>query len=315
MSSKISTYAHSNWHVKDNSLTSINAPNVNITKEIVDVNSYTTSNLIEASLKKLNVPIGGDFHIHCDAPPGSGLGTSSAVNVALVGALWEGLGKSKEYPLEMNETKKKIAELAYDIERNDLGVKGGYQDQFAASFGGFNWIEYRINGTIHISPLRVSNRFKRELESRILLCYTGKTRDSGNIQEGLKKSMAAGSNTEHLHKIKEYAHNMKEALETEDVTAFAKWLHLSWMEKRNCAKGISNPFINELYETARNNGAIGGKVSGAGGGGFMYFIVEHPIQKIRIFEALEKVGVKHGAEVGQLPVVFEEQGVYSWRGK
>ena len=315
LSATISNYAYTTWILSDELKTSISAPDIRLKKQIEDLSLYENSNLIEATLKKMKVGIGGEFQIHCDAPPGSGLGTSSAVNVSLIGAVWEGMGFSIQNPFNMRDTKYKIASLAYDIERKEMKIKGGYQDQYASSFGGFNWIEYRKDGSVHVSSLNVSKSFKNELQSRLLLCSTGKTRLSGNIIEEQQKKTISGENIEFLHKIKEIAYQMKEALENEDIDEFAKLLDKSWQQKRNVAEGISNPFLDNLYETAIRNGAIGGKVSGAGGGGFMYFIVKHPIQKIQLFKELQKVGIDYDIVINKLPVRFEDKGVYTWRAK
>ncbi len=315
LSAAINVYAYATWKKQNNSITKINAPDVQLKKKIENLSLYENTNLIETTLKKLKVPIGGEFCIHCEAPPGSGLGTSSAVNVALIGVIWDGTGRGIASPLNLASTKYDIANLAYEIERKELGIQGGYQDQFASSFGGFNWIEYRKDGSVHVSPLRVSNSFKNELQARILLCFTGKVRVSGKLQDELKKNLEKKQNVECLHKIKEYAYKMKEALEKEDIDEFARYIDLSWQEKRKVSDGVTNEFLDKIYDTAKKNGAIGGKVSGAGGGGFMYFIVKEPIQKLTLLKELQKVAIDYETTISKLPVRFEDRGIYTWRAR
>lgn len=254
--------------------------------------------LVRAVVRKMGVPSGFDLFLHSDAPPGSGLGSSSTVVVALIGLLRHWLRR----PL----TDYEIAELAYTIERVDLGISGGRQDQYAATFGGFNFIEFHGN-TVIVNPLRIPAETINELEYRLLLCYTGVTRLSANILS----TQIQGYVTQQadvvaaLDNIKAIAVAMKNTLLLGQLDDFGSLLNEGWQNKKQLASPISNAYIEELYETARKQGALGAKISGAGGGGFL--LVYCPFdRKHRIAEALEAAG---GTIV---PFGFAPHGLQTW---
>jgi len=241
---------------------------------------------------------GLDFFIHSDAPPGSGLGSSSTMVVTLIGLFkqWRRL------PL----TNYDIAELAYHIERKDVGIRGGMQDQYAAVFGGFNFIEFTASAVI-VNPLRVDPVILNELSYHLLLCYTGKTRLSANI---LTTQVDAYVRREEdvinaMDELRTIAISMKNALLRGHLAEFGSLLHEGWINKKRLAQQITDPHIDELYDVARKNGALGGKILGAGGGGYMLLYCEFDKKHI-IAEKLEKLG-------GQVVKFdFDYHGLQTW---
>jgi len=255
--------------------------------------------LIKAVLNHFEVAEGFDMLLHCDAPPGSGLGGSSTVMVSIIGAVSEWLKK----PLSQYET----ARLAYVLEREELGFAGGKQDQYSAVFGGFNFMEFRGSETI-VTPLRIRTEVLNELHYHMLLCYTGKTRDSANIIQDQQKGYKSGQNREALDSAKSLVFETKDALMKGEILRIGQLLHESWEQKKRFTSHITNSRIDKIYETARANGAIGGKISGAGGGGFMFFICEYD-RKHLVAEELQKLG----AEVANFN--FDKHGLQTWRYK
>lgn len=218
-----------------------------------------------------------------DAPPGSGLGTSSTLVVAILGAFAEWLKLPfGEYDL---------AKVAYEIERVDLGMAGGKQDQYAATFGGVNFMEFYADDKVIVNPLRIRSAYLNELAYNLVLYYTETSRLSSKIIEAQSKNVKEkdAKSIDAMHKLKEQAKQMKETLLTGNVDAIGKILDFGWQHKKQMAKGISNPLIDEIYETAIAAGASGGKISGAGGGGFMIFYCPNN-NRDSVIAALKKFG-------------------------
>lgn len=233
-----------------------------------------------------------------DAPPGSGLGSSSALMVALVEAFRHML----DVPLGPYE----VAHLAYEIERLDLALPGGKQDQYAAAFGGVNFLEFYASDRVIVNPLRVRRSFLAEIESSLVTCFTGVSRRSEQIIRDQQRGMARSSDAlESLHQLKREAVEMKQALLRGDVARMAAVLDSSWQAKKRTAPGISTGLIETLETAARAHGAIGCKVSGAGGGGFMMFLVP-PERRVELVRALTKVGGE------ATPVRFTTEGAEAW---
>ncbi|MCC7222314.1 MAG: dehydrogenase [Chitinophagales bacterium] len=235
-----------------------------------------------------------------DAPKGSGMGTSSTITVAMLGAFVEWLS------LPLGEYD--IAHLAYQIERIDLNMAGGKQDQYAATFGGFNFMEFYDKDKVIVNPLRIKARYVHELEFNLLLYYTGTSRLSATIIEKQADNFShkAEKPLEAAHKLKEQAVMMKEALLRGKLDAIGEILDFGWYHKKQMAAGISNPEIDTIYETAKRAGATGGKISGAGGGGFMMFYVPGTA-RYRVIQALQ-------AFKGELhPFTFTHIGLMSWK--
>ncbi len=202
---------------------------------------------------------------HVDSPAGSGLGTSSTLVVSILGAFAEWL----KLPLGEYD----LARLAYNIERKDLQMTGGKQDQYAATFGGFNFMEFLQDDKVIVNPLRIRQRFQDELAHNLLLYYTETSHISAKIIEGQIRNVSDGnkSSIEAMHRLKSQAIQMKECLLKGEIDGIGELLNFGWEEKKKMTSGITNQLLDDIYTTAVNAGATGGKVSGAGGGGFMFF--------------------------------------------
>ena len=266
-----------------------------------EVPSYDGNlDLAKAAIKRIcpGSPRGLDLFVHSDVPPGSGLGSSSTMVVAIVAAL-------KEY-FQLRLTEYEIAELAYQIERIELGIQGGYQDQYAAAFGGFNFIELTRDG-VTVNPLRIRRDVINELEANLLLVYAGAPRFSAHIIEDQTARYERGdaSNVAGLRRIKDLAVEMKNALVLGKLALFGELLHEEWTAKKCLSPKISTSRLEEIYEAARSSGAVGGKVSGAGGGGFMLFYCT--------FDSKQQVGERlHRMGCSVTNVSFTLAGVQTW---
>jgi len=234
-----------------------------------------------------------------DAPAGSGLGTSSTLTVAVIGAFTEML----KLPLGEYD----IARYAYDIERKDLQLAGGKQDQYAATFGGVNFMEFYNEEKVIVNPLRIRKDYLHELENNLLLYFTDTSRDSATIIKEQQKNVEAKNekSIEAMHQLKEQAKRMKEALLQGRLTEIGEILDYGFKQKRKMAANISNPFLEEIYNTAVKAGATGGKISGAGGGGFMIFYCPGT-SRYQVMQALKPFG-------GQFkPYQFTSEGLTTW---
>lgn len=235
-----------------------------------------------------------------DAPIGSGLGTSSAMVVCILKAFIEWLS----LPLGDYES----ARLAYEIERKDLKLNGGKQDQYAAAFGGFNYMEFHKNDMVIVNPLKIKRWIIDELEASLVLYFTGASRSSAKIIDAQTRNTTKGDKEviEAMHEIKHSAIEMKHALLKGDMHAFAEILGKGWENKKKMADTITNPMIQEAFDVALAAGAISGKVSGAGGGGFIMFMVD-PVKKKSVINAL-------GSLSGfVMPFQFTEGGGHGWK--
>ncbi|RGD50207.1 dehydrogenase [Bacteroides sp. AM16-13] len=235
-----------------------------------------------------------------DAPAGSGLGTSSAMVVCILKAFIEWLG----LPLGDYEASR----LAYEIERKDLALSGGKQDQYAAAFGGFNYMEFLPNDLVIVNPLKIKRWIMDELEASMVLYFTGVSRSSAAIIEQQQKNTSSGNQNaiEAMHRIKQSAKDMKLALLKGDMNEFARILGQAWEDKKKMANAINNPMIQEVFDVAMSAGALAGKVSGAGGGGFVMLMVE-PTRKKEVVNALKKL---NGFV---MPFQFTEGGAHGWK--
>lgn len=242
------------------------------------------------------------FHIttYNDAPAGSGLGTSSSMVVCILKAFIEWLS----LPLGDYETSR----LAYEIERKDLNLSGGKQDQYAAAFGGFNFMEFLKNDLVIVNPLKIKRWIVDELEASMVLYFTGASRSSAAIIDQQRKNTSSGNERaiEAMHRIKQSATDMKFALLKGDMREFAHILGQAWEDKKKMADAITNPMIQEVFDAAIPAGALSGKVSGAGGGGFVMLMVE-PTRKQEVIKALRKL---NGFV---MPFQFTEGGAHGWK--
>jgi len=236
--------------------------------------------IIKDFIKK---PLSFEITTYVDVPFGSGLGSSSTVVVAILSAFVEWL----QLPLGEYD----IAHLSYEIERKDLSMIGGKQDQYAATFGGFNFMEFYKNDKVIVNPLRIKKEYLNELQLRILLYYTGTSRVSSdiiksqikNVEKEKKESLSA------MHNLKKQAILMKESLLKGKLDEIGEILNFGWQQKKKMAEDITNPAVDEIYETAKKAGATGGKISGAGGGGFMMLYCPKNT-RYRVIDALRKFG-------------------------
>lgn len=301
ISATIQKYAYGTLSPRDDDTIEVRSLDLDTTARFDTDEEFTYGgdlDLVKVVLDNFSPEQGLDMFLHSDVPPGSGLGSSSTVMVALIGLFRQ----LQHLGLSDYET----AELAYKLERIDLGLEGGKQDQYAASFGGFNFIEFRKDETI-VNPLKIPRELLNELSYRFLIAYTGTTRLSGNIIAEQKDRAEKGQNVEALDAVKELAVEIKEALVKEDLSEFGELMHQGWEHKKKFASKITSPEIDSLYETARDHGAIGGKISGAGGGGFMMLFCEAG-RKHEVARALRQAGAEPEG------VAFDLRGLEMWDG-
>ena len=220
---------------------------------------------------------------YVDAPAGSGLGTSSTLVVAIIGAFVEML----RLPLGDYD----IAHYAYEIERKDMDLAGGKQDQYAAMFGGVNFMEFFANDKVIVNPLRIRQEYLSELENNLVLYFTSTSRESATIIKEQQKNVETKNekSIEAMHHLKEQSQMMKEALLKGRLHEIGEILDYGFRQKKKMASNISNDQLDEIYEAAKAAGASGGKISGAGGGGFMFFYCPGN-NRYKVIEALHKFG-------------------------
>ena len=237
-------------------------------------------------VKEFNLePLSFKLTTFVDAPPGSGLGTSSTLVVCILGAFVEWL----KLPLGEYD----IARLAYEVERVDLNMAGGKQDQYSATFGGVNFMEFYKDDKVIVNPLRIKETYLSELSNNLVLYYTATSRLSANIIAAQQRNVISGNtrSIEAMHQMKKQAIMMKEALLRGNLDEIGEILNYGWHFKKQMADEITNPLLEDIYKTAIDNGATGGKISGAGGGGFMFFYCPAN-SRYRVSEALEHFGGK-----------------------
>jgi D-glycero-alpha-D-manno-heptose-7-phosphate kinase len=246
-----------------------------------------------------SLPSGFRLTTFVDAPAGSGLGSSSTLMVAILGAFVEWL----KLPLGEYD----IAHKAYQIEREELAMAGGRQDQYAATFGGVNFMEFYDSSRVIVNPLRIKSRFLAELENNLLLYFTSTSRLSSTIIETQTKNVKEKNkeSIDAMHQLKEQARMMKEALLKGEIHNIGTILDYGFRYKKQMAQGISNPAMDSIYETALAAGATGGKISGAGGGGFMMFYCPGTT-RYTVKQALSKFGGEFRN------YQFTEQGLTTW---
>lgn len=233
-----------------------------------------------------------------DAPPGSGLGTSSTLVVSILGAFVEWL----KLPLGEYD----IAHLAYEIEREDLAMSGGKQDQYAATFGGFNYMEF-LGDRVIVNPLTLKKRYTEELAHNLVLYHTGTSHVSAEIIDAQKTNVKEKKQTsiDAMLMLKEQSNRMKEVLLSGDIDRMGSILDLGWQYKKQMADSITNDLIDAIYQKAMEAGATGGKISGAGGGGFMFFYCPR-VTRYKVIDALSSFG-------GQARrYEFVQEGLRTW---
>ncbi len=252
--------------------------------------------LIKSVITLLKPDFGFELYTYSDVPPGSGLGGSAVLLSAIVGA-FNNFRESK-----LNEYD--IAELAFHAERIELGLSGGWQDQYATVFGGFNFMEFKNHENI-VNPLRVSRNIVNELEDSLILCYTGINHNSGMIHDDQKENMNKAVQKEYAQVTKDIACEMKSRLLKGKLDDFGALLHKAWTVKKNFSSKITTPYLNEIYDYALGNGSLGGKLLGAGGGGYFLFYVP-TFRKLKLMNALRDKGLEIET------FTFDEIGLRSW---
>ncbi|MDD4993948.1 MAG: dehydrogenase [Paludibacter sp.] len=308
LNATINLYSYCTIVEQDDNLIKLNAPDIDCSVEYV-LSSVLPINGILDLHKGVYNRIIKDYNLdalsfsittYSDAPPGSGLGSSSTMVVSIVKAFVEWLN----LPLGEYE----IARLAYEIERFDLRLSGGKQDQYAAAFGGFNFMEFKKDEQVIVNPLRVKRWIIDELEASMILYYTGASRSSAMIIDEQKKNTISGNiiAIEAMHRIKQSSIDMKDAILKGDISKFGKILGSGWEDKKKMATSISNSHIDSIFDVALSAGALTGKVSGAGGGGFIMFVV-NPIDKVKVVKKLNCLDGK------VVDFQFSEGGCHGWK--
>jgi len=257
--------------------------------------------LVKATIKVMDIDFGLEIYLHNDMPPGRGLGSSASFVVLLISLISQ--LKGAEYD------DYRIAKLAHKVEREELKIKGGWQDQYSAAIGGFNFMEFGKDKAI-IYPLRLKEEAVNEFNEHLLLCYVGSGHDSGKIHESQEEKYAKNEEeiTKTLNESKEIAVEIKDRLLTNDIRQIGKLLHASWQKKRELSAVTTNKKIDFLYSLGLKNGASGGKILGAGGGGYLLFFVS-PQKRNKLKRAIKEEGME------TLDFRFVSEGTKIWTVK
>lgn len=256
--------------------------------------------LIKAAVKVLEVQAGMDIYVRCDAPPGSGTGSSSSISVALIGLL-NYLQPRKLSPHE-------VAKLARQLEVHELFIAGGKQDYYAAALGGINFLEFE-DPAVSNSRLHLSKPVLRELEKHLVLCYTGQSRLSGNIVRQVMGAYERGEKqtSEALHNLKRIAYEIKDALLSGNLCQFARLLTENWKNQKALDSSTTNATIDRLFAAAISAGALGGKACGAGGGGCVLFYSNENKEHL-----VRRALLEEGAHI--IDFNLEHEGLQTWEG-
>ncbi len=246
-----------------------------------------------------NQPLPVKVYTHSDAPPGSGLGSSSTMVVTIISAYQQLLN------LPLGEYD--VAKLAYEIERKDCQLSGGRQDQYATTFGGFNFMEFYENERVVVNPLRIRQSIINELESQIVLFFTGVSRSSAQIIDDQVKTTTSEDKKplEAMHEVKTLAYSMKECLLKSNIDGMSELMKDAWNAKKSTSSSISTKHIELIEDKVLSAGAKSIKISGAGGGGFMMLFVD-PVRRLEVERALKELD-------GHIqPFRFTPRGTQSW---
>jgi D-glycero-alpha-D-manno-heptose-7-phosphate kinase len=302
LSTTIGMYAVGSLSVRDDKLVKIFSVDYD---ELVhyelgqEINEGDKLSFLRSVIKRLNPPRGLNLYLHSDAPPGTGLGSSGTISALIVGLI--------NHAFNLMLTKYDMARIAYEVEHDDLGRAVGRQDHYAAVFGGMNFMEFTENNTV-VFPLRVEPWILEELGYHLQMFYTRKKRDSNDIvasqvrfyQEKRQSTLDA------LAEMKALTREMMACLLQGKLKNFGGHLHEAWLQKQRMNPGTVNPYLNEIYEVALAHGAVGGKLLGAGGGGFFIFFTPFT-KKGKVAEALAKLGAQ------LTPLVFDFGGMQTWQ--
>ena len=296
----INLYCHSTLFIRKDKIIIIKSLDLEIEKSFKDLDSFLNNpeklKLIASVIKILNPNFGFELFLQSDFPPSSGLGGSSALLSSIIGCFNE-LRKDKWNNYE-------ISEIAYQAERLNLGIDGGWQDQYATVFGGLNFIEFNKKKNL-IIPLRLHKNILLELEDSLILCYTKTNHGKDNIHEDQKLNTKKDDIKNNINKNVKLAYYIRDSLLRGDLDNFSKYLKESWELKKSYSKYISNSTLNHIYESALKNGASSGKLLGAGGGGFFLFFVK-PEKRNKLIKWL------HKEKLEITNFTFEKYGLRSW---
>lgn len=303
INSAVSIYSHAAMRVRADSKIIINS--LDLGEELIADNleqalkTKQSFGLIRSLLHVVEPNYGFELSLNSDFPVGSGLGGSATLSAVILGC-FNALRRDKWSQHE-------LAEIAFQSERLHLGVAGGWQDQYAAVFGGFNFIEFHPDENI-VSPIRLQPDISAELEESLVLCNTGIGHNSGNIHDDQRQQMASRSVQELVKKNVELTYSTRKHLLKGELNKFGKCLDEAWRLKRNFSGMISSDYLDGIYEGALKNGAVGGKLLGAGGGGFFVFYVP-PFEKNRLITYLNSKNL-----IIQ-PFRFEPDGLKTWTSR
>jgi len=296
----ISLYSHSTLKIRDDSKILIHSFDLNDQIEFSNLDELLLYegkfSLIQAAIKAIKPSFGFELYIHSDFPMSSGLGGSAVVTSSILGCFNQFRNDKWD--------KYDISEIAYQSERLHLGVAGGWQDQYATVFGGLNFMEFNKEQNL-INPIRLNNEVILELEESLILCYTGTNHDSGLIHKDQKEQTRNEDVKDRIQTNVDLTYEMRNHLLKGRLTDFGFCLHKAWELKRSFSSKISNTFLDEIYNGAIQNGAIGGKLLGAGGGGFFLFYVPS-------FDRLKLMNWINTKGLITTPFVFENNGLQSW---
>lgn len=299
----ISLYSHATLRIRNDEQVIVHSRDLGESLYAKDLHEALTKTgnfgLIQALLKVVHPEFGFELFLHSDFPMNSGLGGSAVVSACILGCF----NKFRQDQWDLHE----LAEMAFQAERLYLGVAGGWQDQYATVFGGFNFMEFRMDQNI-VHPLRIHSDIQLELEESLILCDTGVMHDSGEIHEDQRIHMQQENIRQQVQTNVELTYRTRNHLLRGRLLQFGQSLHEAWQLKRKFSDRISNDKLDKIYENALSYGAIGGKLLGAGGGGFFLFYVP-PFRKHEFIEGIESDGLK------VCPFRFEQEGLRAWTAR
>ncbi len=299
----ISLYSHATLRKRDDMQVQIHSWDLGCSLQAPDLQHALaqkgTFGLIQALLKAVHPDFGFELYLHSDFPMNSGLGGSAVVAAAVLGCF----NQFRQDRWDSHE----LAELSFQAERLYLGIAGGWQDQYATVFGGFNFMEFRMDQNI-VHPLRIQADVLLELEESLVLCDTGTPHDSGDIHQHQRQQMQQDGVRDKVQSNVELTYRMRNHLLRGRLFQFGQAMHEAWQFKRQFSSKISNPRLDAIYEEALAHGAVGGKLLGAGGGGFFLFYVT-PFRKHELIARLEASGLN------VRPFRFEQEGLRAWSAR
>ena len=302
INSTISLYSHCSLSKRTDSKINIDSADLNIKSSFLNIEEFLNSEkcpleLIKATIKVINPFFGFDLYIQSDFPLSSGLGGSAVVVSSIIGCFNEfRIDKWSSY---------EIAELAYEAERLNMGISGGWQDQYATVFGGFNFMEFSNRQNL-IHPLRLSETTKSSLEQNLILCFTNTSHKSGDIHQDQKSNLDNKVIQENVKKNVKIAYKMRESLLKENLNEFSNLMNDSWELKKSYSSDISSDYLDDIYEGAKQNGALSGKLLGAGGGGYFLFYTDFS-KRNKLINWIKKEGLVY------TNFKFEDLGLKSWK--